>query len=140
MAARRRTDPDVDAFLRGLEHPLAKELAALRRLFLGASAQVCEGIKWNSPSFRVADWFATINVCGAGRPPRPADPPSLRIVLHTGAKAKGAVSKAGRVADPEGLLQWLGNDRCLVTITSAKDLAAKRTALRRIVRAWIGTP
>ncbi|HEX6811001.1 MAG TPA: DUF1801 domain-containing protein [Planctomycetota bacterium] len=131
-----RTDPAVAAFLRELEHPLKPELLALAKLILGASPEIQAGIKWNSPSFKTADWFATINVLGGGRPPRPADPPALRLILHRGAKRKDA--KKPEIADPAGLLQWLGEDRALVALDADSFAKAKtRTALRAIVREWV---
>ena len=133
-----RTDPAVIAFMRDLDHPLKPELEALRQLILGASPAIREGIKWNSPSFRTTDWFATINVCGGGRPPRPDDPPSLRLILHTGAKGKAGATQESKIADPAGLLKWLAKDRCLVTFGDGEELQAKRAALRTIVREWIG--
>jgi len=129
-------DPEVEKFLSELEHPLKKELLALRKVILDASPAIAEGFKWNSLSFRTQDWFATINVCGGGRPPRPKDPPTLRLVLHAGAKVR---AKAGpKVRDPAELLEWLAKDRCIVTFTSAKDLRAKGAPLQAILREWIG--
>jgi hypothetical protein len=56
------TDAAVAAFLRGLEHPLKQELEAVRRLILAASPTIHEGIKWNAPSFRTDEYFATMNL------------------------------------------------------------------------------
>lgn len=127
---------DVDAYMAALEHPLKRELESLRRLIRGADPAIREGIKWNSPSFRTSEWFATINVCGGGRPPRPKDPPSLRMILHTGARATAAAKAGFTIADPRGLLKWLGKDRAMVTIANAEDLRVKRTGLTAIFREW----
>ena len=123
-----QADPDVVAFLCDLDHPMKGELEALRRLFLGVSPDVREGIKWNSPSFRTTDWFATINVHKKD---------SLRLILHTGAKKKAAATTGLKIADPAGLLTWLAKDRCLVTFVGAKDVAAKKSALEAVVRQWV---
>ncbi|TWT43907.1 hypothetical protein RAS1_03070 [Phycisphaerae bacterium RAS1] len=123
-------DPAVSELLGRLEHAQKAELEALRRLILGVSPAIREGVKWNSPSFQTTDFFATINVHrkgGAG---------GIRLILHTGAKRKDAVMR-GRVPDPAGLLTWLAEDRCLVAIADAADLERKRTALGDIVRRWI---
>jgi hypothetical protein len=132
-----QVDPAVIAYLRALDHPLKQALEALRQIILGVSSEIREGIKWNSPSFRMADYFATINVLGAGRLPNPTDPPSLRLIFHTGAKAKAAAKTGLKVTDPAGLLKWLAKDRCLVTFCDGADVEAKRAALEAIVWEWI---
>lgn len=121
-----RTDPEVDAWLKTLRHPRKDELETLRQLILAVSPTIQEGFKWSSPSFRTTDYFATINVSGKDY---------LRLILHAGAKTKNLVLQ---IADPDGLLQWLGKERALVTIRDAVDLRAKRKALAVIVRQWIG--
>ena len=86
-----------------------------------------EGIKWNSPSFRTTDYFATLNL----REDR------VWLILHTGAKVKANAKTGIPIADPSGLLKWLAKDRALVTFESAKDIQSKRVALVSIVREWI---
>ena len=81
-------------------------------------------MKWNSPSYRTTEWFATINTHG---------PRSLRLILHAGAK-KGATMT---VPDPKGLLKWLGPDRALVEFESLDDLETKAAALKVLVKVWI---
>ncbi|MEK6703208.1 MAG: DUF1801 domain-containing protein [Planctomycetota bacterium] len=119
---------EVDTFMRALDHPLKPQLESLRRLILGVDPAIVEGIKWNAPSFRTTDWFATTNVHAKG---------SLRLILHTGAKAKQSAADGMKVADPAGLLKWLAKDRALVTFNSAIEFEARRAALEGIIRAWI---
>src|SRR5262249_41248554 len=117
MAARKRvgkpepgnaqTDPAVDAFLRDLDHPLKKEIEAVRRIILGVSAEIREGIKWNAPSFRTTDYFATVNLRAKDGEAR------VWLILHTGAKKKEAATTGLKITDPAGLLEWLAKDRCL---------------------------
>lgn len=57
-----QTDPAVVAFLRKLDHPLKREIESVRQIVLGVSPEIREGIKWNSPSFRTKDYFATLNL------------------------------------------------------------------------------
>jgi hypothetical protein len=123
-----RTDPAVDEFMRKLKHPLKPELETLRQFFLGISREVHEEFKWNSPSYRTTDHFATINVHGKD---------SLRLILHTGAKKKASATKGLKIADPTGLLKWLAKDRCIVTFDNGKDIEATRVELQAIVREWI---
>jgi hypothetical protein len=124
-------DASVELFMQELDHPLKSELEAIRQLILGVSPEIREGIKWNSPSFRTTDWFATMNVHGRDGRPR------IRLVLHTGANVKASATTGLKITDPSGLLKWLAKDRCLVEIDDAKDLRVKQGALRRILRAWV---
>ncbi|HVK07270.1 MAG TPA: DUF1801 domain-containing protein [Gemmataceae bacterium] len=122
-----RTDPAVDAFLKDLDHPLKAEIEAVRRTILGADPAIREGIKWNAPSFRTTEWFATLNL----RQDR------VWLILHLGAKKKAAATTPVEIADPAGLLEWLASDRAVVKFADANDVRAKRTALANFVKAWI---
>jgi hypothetical protein len=109
-------------------HPLAKEVEAARRIILAADPAISEGVKWNAPSFRTEnEWFATVNL-------RSKD--VLQLVFHLGAKARPDL-KAFKVADPNGLIKWLGKDRAAVTLGAARDIAANKKAFDAIIRAWI---
>lgn len=123
-----RTAPAVAAFLRDLDHPLKAEIEAVRQLILGVSPEIREGIKWNAPSFRTTDDFATFNL-------RARD--CVRLILHTGAKAKDTAKTGVKVADPAGLLEWLAKDRCLVTLRDGKDIQARGAALQALLREWM---
>ncbi|MGD9981036.1 MAG: DUF1801 domain-containing protein [Hyphomonadaceae bacterium] len=126
--AKTTDDGDVDALLRGLNHPLTAEIEAVRLIILGASAAVSEGVKWNAPSFRTQkDWFATMNL-------RAKD--GVKVIFHLGAKVRPEL-KAFKIADPSGLVSWLGKDRAMVTLGAGRDIPAHRKALETIVRAWI---
>jgi hypothetical protein len=126
-----QTDPAVDAFLAELEHPLKAELETLRRIILGVSPAIRDGIKWNAPSFRTTEWFATTNLRARDGTER------VWLILHFGAKAKATAKNGIEIADPTGLLEWLAKDRCVVTFADKKDLRAKRAALEAILREWI---
>jgi uncharacterized protein YdhG (YjbR/CyaY superfamily) len=117
---------EVDEYMRSLKHPLKRELEAVRRLILGVSPKIAEGIKWKSPSFRTTEYFATVNLHGKD---------GLRLILHTGAKVKAGAGP--KVDDSTGLLKWLAKDRAMVTLGDAKDVKAKTKALRAILRQWI---
>ncbi|MBL8009594.1 MAG: DUF1801 domain-containing protein [Flavobacteriales bacterium] len=126
MAA--RFDPAVNVLLDAHDHPLRKEIDALRALILGVDPAIEEGVKWNTASFRTTGWFATLNG------PRHVKQPM--IILHAGARAKGIVLK-DRIPDPVGLLTWMGNDRAQVVFKDAAHIQAEQHALRAIVSAWI---
>src|SRR5215510_10360358 len=100
-----QTDPAVVAFLRELDHPLKKDIESVRQIILGASPEIHEGIKWNGPSFRTSEYFATVFL-------RAKD--TVQLIFHKGANAKDNSSKM-QIDDPAGLIEWLAADRCRVT-------------------------
>ena len=117
----------VEQFLDALDHPQADGIALLRRLILGVDARISEDIKWNAPSFKVDDHFATFRL----HPPK-----NIQLVLHTGAKVK-ADAKAFHVDDPGGLLKWPAPDRAVLTLASTADLERHQDAVVRIVSQWV---
>lgn len=117
----------VQTFISTLEHPLKEVIVALRQLLLSADLEISEEVKWNAPSFRTSEHFATMHL-------RATD--SLQLILHLGAKSKRKIS-ADVIADPHQLLKWLGPDRASVTLTGEADLARKSDALLAIIRQWI---
>lgn len=118
----------VDAFFAATDHPHRDALAALRRILLAADPSVGEGIKWNAPSFRTpAEWFATFHLRAKQ---------GVQVILHLGAKKRDA-SPRDAIADPAGLLQWLGPDRATVVFRDAADVEAKADAFTAVVRQWI---
>lgn len=123
-----QTHPAVIAFLQELAHPRKQEIETIREIILGVSPAIREEIKWNAPSFRTSEHFATFNLRASDR---------VRLILHLGAKVKDTAIKGIDIEDPAGLLEWLAKDRCIVTFSDAEDVQAKRVALEAIVRAWI---
>jgi hypothetical protein len=117
----------VQSFIDALEHPLKDEVVALRQLLLHADPAISEEVKWNAPSFRTTEHFATMHL-------RAKD--AVQLVLHLGARSKRAVP-SDAIADPQGLLKWLGPDRASIVFTGAEDLAHKSHAVVAIVRQWI---
>lgn len=122
MAAK---DPEtVDDLLDRIDHPQRAAIDAVRKAIVGADESISEGVKWNAPSFRTTEWFATVNLRSKGE---------LQVILHLGAKVR-AKQKRPDIADPKGLLKWLGDDRAMATLGEG---AADRKALAAIVREWI---
>jgi len=56
------TSEAVDAFMAALDHPFKVEIEAIRQAILGADPRIREGIKWNAPSFRTTEYFATTHL------------------------------------------------------------------------------
>ena len=118
---------EVDAFMAKLEHPRKSEIESIRAILLGASPEVAEGVKWNAPSFRRQEWFATFHL-------RPRD--FVQLILHLGAKVKQDDARQ-RISDPRGLLEWLGKDRATIKLGGPADVETKREALADLIRQWI---
>ena len=119
---------NVEAFLASLDHPRKPEILALRQIILGADPSIREGIKWNAPSFRTSEHFATFHL-------RAKD--GVQVILHFGAKKRADKAAGVTIADPESLLEWLATDRASVKFADLEDIDAKRSAIAAVVRQWI---
>lgn len=119
---------DVEAFLAALDHPFKREILALREIILGADPSISEAVKWNAPSFRTSEFFATFHL---------RDKDGARVILHLGAKPRPGANARGAVHDPEALLQWLADDRASATFRDVDEVEAKRDAFADVVRQWI---
>lgn len=118
---------NVAAFLARLEHPRKAEIELLRTLILSADPRIRESIKWNAPSFALADHFATFKL-------RPET--SVQIVFHTGVKVKANPTPI-KVDEPAGILSWAAPDRALVTFSDMAAIETHREAFVALVRQWI---
>ena len=119
---------EVTVLLDANKHPLRMEIDALREIILSADKRIEEGVKWNAASFRISEWFATLN--------GPKQVKEAMIILHAGARAKGTDMKAG-MTDPTGLITWLGAHRGMITFASSKDIEMKQEELISVIRTWI---
>lgn len=122
------TTSAVDQFMAALDHPCKAEIEALRAALRAVDPAIAEGIKWNAPSWRTSEYFATTHL----RAKR-----GFGLILHLGAKARAQPEGSITVADPAGLLKWLGRDRAMVEFTSAADFATKLPALQAVIPQWI---
>ena len=116
----------VDEFMSSLKHPQVEAIQAMRKAIVGADSRIAEGVKWNAPSFRTSEYFATTHLRmkeGVG------------LILHYGAKVRDMPSIP--IDDPERLLTWLAKDRAVVAFKGLDDVIARTPALQGIVRQWI---
>ncbi len=120
---------DVDAFVAALDHPHTAEILALRRIILGADAAIGEGIKWNAPSYRTSDWFATTHLRAKE---------GVHIIMHFGAKKRADFAPRAAIDDPESILEWLAEDRAVAKFRDLADIQAKQSAYAALIRQWIG--
>lgn len=118
---------EVEAWLARFPPPLRQQVDAIRAVFHALSSHVVEEIKWNTPSFRASDDFATLHL---------RDPTKPMVVFHTGVKAKGLVLR-GRIDEPPGRIDWRAPDRCLFKLGPAADRAESLPALRRFAIDWM---
>jgi hypothetical protein len=116
----------VDAFLAALDHPRKAEILAVRQALLSAMPGLTEEIKWNAPSFRAADHFATFHL-------RSTD--AATLIFHTGARRRPDGPPEMKLDAPPGMSKRLAPDRVMVMV---RDPAAERDALQAIVRQWTG--
>jgi hypothetical protein len=120
------TTEAVDKFMAKLEHPHKDAIEVIRRLMRDADPAIAEGVKWNAPSFRTTEYFATMHL-------RAHD--GIGIVMHLGAKVRE--TPAFQLEDPQGLLKWLAKDRALMNFAGIEDVKAHQDAIQAIVRQWI---
>lgn len=120
---------EVDRFMAELEHPLKPEIEVLRTIVRNADERMGEGIKWNAPSFFIDRHFATFKLYPPGK---------VQVVLHTDAKKTDEAKKLkGIIADPDGLLKWAADDRCVVTFSDMEDVRKKEDSFSAILKEWI---
>ena len=118
----------VDALMARLAHPHADAVEALRRAVLAVDPAIAEGVKWNAPSFRTHEYFATVRLRATA---------GIGLILHLGARARALPPGGLAIADPAGLLRWLAADRALVPFADADDVRRRAPALQALLRQWI---
>ena len=114
--------------MRQLEHPHKPAIESLRKLMLGVDPSVREGIKWNAPSFRTSEYFATTYL---------RSKTGIGLILHLGAKVREPADGGVAINDPDKLLKWLGKDRAMLEFANADELEGKKPALIAVLRQWI---
>ena len=122
------TTEAVDDFMKSLEHPHKAAIEALRKVIRGAAPGIREGVKWNAPSFRTTEYFATTNL---------REKAGFGVILHLGAKARALPAGGIEIADPGKMLRWLAKDRAMIVFSDGKDLAKRKHPLAALVRAWV---
>jgi hypothetical protein len=122
------TTEAVDDLMEALVHQHKGAITHLRRLILGVDATIAEGVKWNAPSFRTTEYFATTNL---------RTKKGIGVILHLGAKVRDLPAGGLVIRDPDKLLNWLANDRAAIEFTDADDVRSKQSAIERVLRQWI---
>jgi hypothetical protein len=127
-SSRADTTEAVDELMKSLVHPHKDAIALLRQVILGVDASVSEGVKWNAPSFRTTEYFATTNL---------RTKTGIGVILHLGAKVRDLAPGALAIKDPGGLLKWLANDRAAMEFSDVNDVKSKQGTVEKILRQWI---
>lgn len=122
------TTEAVDAFMESLVHPMKSEIQMIRETILAADPTIQDGVKWNAPSYRTSEYFATTNL---------REKQGVGVILHLGAKARDLKPGELQVEDPTAMLTWLAKDRAMVRFTSGSDFQTKASAFTAVVRSWI---
>lgn len=116
---------EVDAYMKALKHPQKDVIQAVREVILKADTRMRERVKWNAPSF--------YHVTGKG---------TAMDLAAFNPRAKGFVQlillfPMGVVEDPAKLMQGDWKDRREARFVDLSDVTKKKTALTRLVKAWI---
>jgi hypothetical protein len=122
------TTAAIDALVAKLEHPHKDAIVLLRKAILASDPAIAEGVKWNAPSFRTHEYFATMHLRAKT---------GLSLILHLGAKARALPAGGLAIDDPDSLLAWLGKDRAQVAFADAADVRKRTRALQSLLRQWI---
>jgi hypothetical protein len=123
----------VDVLVAALGSAREGDIQRLRELIRATDARVTESVKWNSPNYELARAdgsridFATLNL-------RPGA--AVRVVLHTGARPDPAHPELV-IDDPEGLLEWRGRDRAVVTFGDTAALDAHAAPFAALLHQWV---
>jgi hypothetical protein len=111
-------DPDVDAFVTELQHPLGAAIDAVRDVVLGVDPRIAETIKWKSPTFMFQGNIASIE---------PRSKKQVSVLFHQGAKLPG---KHPKLEGGGGTVKYL-------RFADEADVERKRKDLEKAIRAWI---
>lgn len=117
----------VDAFRAALDPDTLATVDALRAIIAGAGEGLSERIKWNAPSFALADDDRiTLGLERKG---------GVRVVFHRGAKVKDVAGFT--FEDPAGLATWPAADRGVAVFKDRAEVEAKQAALRDLCARWL---
>ena len=123
----------VDAYVKGLTHPLAKVVGALRKTILSTDPDIGEEIKWNAPAFFYAGEMMPFNPKEYRRHIAVFNlqqKDCIRLVFLYGA----------RVNDKSGLLEGdYADGRRLALFHNMEEVMRKQATLQSVIRKWLET-
>jgi hypothetical protein len=128
------SEPDkVDAYMKGLKHPLAEVVEALRRVILSTDLEIGEEIKWNAPTF-----FYT----GEMKPFNPKEYKRYIVVFNLFKKdcIRLVFPSGARIGDTTGLLEGdYADGRRLALFHSVSEVKSRKGDMQRAIRQWLAT-
>jgi hypothetical protein len=113
--------------LDAVDHPQRPVIDELRALIARAVPRASESIKWNAPSFALAEHFATFHLRART---------DVHLVLHLGARPRRSVDMREELGLEAPFLDWKGPDRAVVAVRDARHLSTIQASLARVLRAW----
>jgi uncharacterized protein YdeI (YjbR/CyaY-like superfamily) len=108
----------VNAFMDKLDHPLKREVQAVREIILNTHSGIKEQIKWNAPSFGYTDYIVTFNLRARDR---------VHLVFHN----PHIASVKSEILEGEYV------DRRMAYFSDMKDVKAKKAALEKVINELI---
>jgi hypothetical protein len=123
----------VDAYMRGLKHPLGDVVEALRRIVLSTDPEIGEEVKWNAPAFFYAKEMKPLN---------PKEYNRYLVVFNLYRKdcIRLVFPSGARVKDKSGLLEGdYADGRRLALFHSMGDVQSKKASLQAVIRTWLET-
>ncbi len=121
----------VDAYMKGLKHPLTEVVAALRRIILDTDPEIGEEIKWNAPSFFYSGEMAPFN---------PKEYKRYIVVFNLFKKdcIRLVFPSGAKVGDTSGLLEGdYADGRRLALFSSMDEVRSKQAGLQRVIQKWL---
>jgi len=110
------TNPEVDVWFDGYEHPAKDAMLAVREIIL-SDDRMTETIKWKSPTFMFEGNMASFN---------PRTKAHVSLMFHTGASIPGEFDR----------LEGGGDTARYMKFTDLDDVETARDELVAIVGAW----
>jgi hypothetical protein len=117
LNAENKTD-EVNDFMNKSDHPLKKEVQAVRAVIMSVNKNITEQIKWAAPSFSYKGYMVTFNLFNKKR---------VHLVFHNGAV----------LGDIDGLLEGDYVDRRMAYFDNMADVKKKRPLLVKAIKRWI---
>ncbi len=111
-------NPQVDAFIAKLDHPLKDEMLRIREIILSTDSKMTETVKWGGPTFMYKGNLATLN---------PKSKRFVNLFFQTGAA----------IPDGHGILEGDAKEVRVAHFHDMKDIETKEAALKAVVREWI---
>ena len=121
----------VDEYIKALRHPLSGLVKTLRKIILDTDPEIGEEIKWNAPTFFYS---------GEMKPFNPKEYKRYIIVFNLFKKdcIRLIFPSGAKVDDRSGLLEGdYADGRRLAIFHDAKQLAARKKDLQKIIRDWL---